>query len=399
VKFLLAVWLLANTGFLGVPVRSDVTEFVAAVLSSGLGGLIGVLGLRRYGSHLPRASQLVARMVIVVVVFNTYACLYASFQWGGFAIGEFGRALSLGPFLYFATHPDQVRHTAFFRKCVRALALYFSVILIVYIVSGLSPPGYEPVVEGSPLEGLHLLPSTVLFTAIVLEFMDPSSIRWHWVLLFLFGQYVEGHASLFFAAVVVLIGLVLGRFLVPGIRGSPQRAQLVAWMLISAAGIAITGAYYAGAIEKVLESDALTSRRLINEQRIADWKANYWLGVGAPSRLSTIGAAYADSAVSRFRSTVRVVDYGYLDIALRFGVVFGALYMVLWGIAAMIQVRLVGSWRGLAFFATFLSFLFVNVTLSVFTIPDGWFALFSILWFSSRQRQRTTGTRQGAAGC
>lgn len=117
----------------------------------------------------------------------------------------------------------------------------------------------------------------------------------------------------------------------------------------------------------VLNDEAITSRLSVNLSRFQLFMERPFFGYGFISRESELHNMFLSKSISRFDSTVNVVDAGFLDIILRFGVLGGIIYLlvlknIIWGTN---QPRL----------EVVTGVLLINITLSVLTFGFGLFAL------------------------
>lgn len=377
---LVVAWMTATSVIFGAVTRTPATELVIGIISASLGAIGAAVGATWKGRGPRGVRGLPSRAVWVLLVFTLYACALGWAKWGGASLGDLARAASLGVFVLAGVNETAAR---FLRWCIRVTALYFTVLLIAYAAWGLSPPGYEPVLLGERLEGLHVVPATILLAAIAAELLEPrGSVCWWRVGAYLVAQSLEGHMSLMMSAVAILLFVTVMRFREARLRRSGASGIRAFGVLAGASAMVVGLLSYGGVLETLHRSDAWTSRVAISEKRIEEWRDHRWLGIGAPARDTELGRHYEKTAMSRFSETIRVADLGYLDIGIRYGVVLGSLYLAFWLYTAYVIARHARSWRTLTYPALVVAFLFANLSLSVFTFFDGLFCLLTVLTLS-----------------
>jgi hypothetical protein len=404
-KFLLVIWLLCFTDLLGLLPHTETSETVLSGVCASIGVLLGAIGLSRLRQTWSRAQRLTALAATGVILFTLYACGVASLMWGSASVGELTRSLALGVFIYVATYPDQDSILSLFSTALRWCAYACSVAILVHVAAGVYPPGYEPVVPGTPFEGLHIAPSTILMTAIASELLAARRLHLGRVALFVIAQAFEGHASLGASAVIILVVAWLQRRAWrrrrDEVASSPRRSLGWTGAAWAAAVVATSGVMLSqqGSIfEKIMQTDMMTSRLAASTKRLDDIRDHFWFGVGLPGRTSRIAIDYADDAVSRFTETVRIADFGYIDLMLRYGALGTAPYIALWLYSAAFVWRRASSWRGSVYPTLVASFVFVNISLSVFSTSPGLFALLTTLCLTSRHCDDLSDSRSDGDG-
>jgi hypothetical protein len=390
-KFLLVIWLVCFTELFGLLPHTEASETVLSGACASIGALLGAIGLSRLRHTSSRAQRLPALAATGVILFTLYACGVASLMWGSASLGELTRSLTLGVFIYIATHPDQDSVLSLFSTALRWCAYACSVAIFVHVAAGVYPPGYEPVTPGAPLEGLHIFPSTILLTAIASELLAARSVHKGRVAIFVVAQAAEGHASLEVAAVLILVVAWLQHRAWHRWRDqvAPNPPRSLGWIgaAWAAAVVATAGVFLSqqGRIfDNIMQTDTMASRVFVSAKRLDDIRDHFWFGVGLPGRTSRIALEYADDAASRFSDTVRVADFGYIDLMLRYGALGTAPYIALWLYSAAFVWRRASSWRGSVYPTLVAGFVFVNISLTVFSTSPGLFALLTILCHTSR---------------
>ena len=134
------------------------------------------------------------------------------------------------------------------------------------------------------------------------------------LMLLLFSAiFFSGFRSIFFAAVIAYLYVFWSRF-------TKDLRLLVLSMVL----------FLSPSVLRVVSADtAITSRLIVNLHRFDLLVDKPFLGYGFVSKTSDLHAVTASAALSRFDSTVNVVDAGVLDVLLRFGILGGIIYVFL----------------------------------------------------------------------
>ena len=141
------------------------------------------------------------------------------------------------------------------------------------------------------------------------------------------------------------------------------------------------GLYGSLVFQSFIEDEAIASRITVNEARINHFQDHWLFGLGYLGKESEIGQDIELASVSRFDSTIKVVDAGYFDLLLRFGVLGSVIYLFF-------------LFKGFKYLdansKVFLTMAIpVGITLSVFTFEFGIIALSLLVWNRINNSERT----------
>jgi O-antigen ligase len=260
---------------------------------------------------------------------------------------------------------------------VRTAATLLVCIVLLWEVTGVHPPGYWLRLDESlalrlsgPFSPLLLL----CFTVDVAAWIDArlSALGKLRCLLLLGGLGLQGHRSVFLAALVAVGALVLLRL---------RKRRGVAAAALLATGVALVAvsqrqlleAVVAAPIrEIVLQEGAIASRLRADANRWAAFAERPLFGYGFVDESSPLGARFMLGSLSRFEQTLGTVDGGYLDLLVRFGAVGSIAFVCAFAAVPLGTLRRTREdWlsRGAAVFL--LSYLGIALTWSVFSYPHG----------------------------
>ena len=207
--------------------------------------------------------------------------------------------------------------------------------LVLFALTGFFPPAYEPVGEQG---GLHLLFASVIALAFFFQLVrtreNATPAGWAGLLVLAVGLVIQPHRAVFLVTLAVLFGywFVFGsireRLLLTGV-GIVMGAAVVAVIGLAPIINSLVGPFQ----ELAQFEGAIGSRLNVAAVRIGLILQEPVFGYGFIDESSPMGAIIAERAANRFEQTLGVVDAGYLDLAIRFGLVgvvaFTAAYILL----------------------------------------------------------------------
>ncbi|MCG8506134.1 MAG: hypothetical protein MI755_16135 [Sphingomonadales bacterium] len=330
----LLAYFLVYSGFLGLFDMASLpglsVENVIFLFSAAMAVILVVNGLRPKGGYLPW-------QIYLFLGFFLFGTAYPVFQGNS----GFVSALTDGKDLLAYTllgYLVLMRDRLDFRQIIGFLILYSYLMigwLILFALTGFFPPAYEPVGEDG---GLHLKFASVIALAFLFQLVrtteNATPARWAGLLVLTVGLAIQPHRSVFLVTLAVLFGYW---FLFGSVRERLLQTGggVVAGVaLLTVIGLGPIVDSLVGPIRELTQLEgAIGSRLNISALRISLILQEPVFGYGFIDESSPMGAIIAERAANRFEQTLGVVDAGYLDLAIRFGLVgvfaFTAAYILL----------------------------------------------------------------------
>lgn len=277
---------------------------------------------------------------------------------------------------YLAIHS---RHFDFdyFLKLFCFVGVMLTAAIIVWHISGYCPPSYYHI-GGTRIIGVNYTSYIALATCLLFLRMLKSHISFYSVFLFLFlitGLLIQGHRSIFLATLLVISSL----WLVRAQSSIKLRCIMIGLPLLLSLHLVSDGRYFETMVAEPISQlrgssyGAIESRKFINAVRLRYIEQRPLLGYGFIDETSSLGWPIASQSVSRFNQSLGVVDSGYVDMMVRFGIVGTLFFYLVLGFAFFERLRNARrlSDAQLAMLLLLASFFLVNYTWSVFTYGFG----------------------------
>jgi O-antigen ligase len=374
-KIFYTFYLLLSTGLFGFLPMNLSLRIPAIMFFLNCAMLLTVIVSLLKGRKL--SSKMILLFLVCVLVLITFGILYPSYL--GFS--SISRTIINGKdmFGYAALAYLAINHKHFdfkyFFRLFSFIAVTLVIVLIIGFLTGYCPPGYFQH-EGNIIQVNH---STYISIAVLLlasKMLGPR-INLFLILLFLFmviGLLVQGHRS-----------IILTTFLAVSLLWLVQ-AHISVKLLSLIIGIPLLFAFYlvddgrifeSKIVEPITElrdeSGHIEYRNNINTLRLLYIAQRPLLGYGFIHKISPLGEEIEEHSVSRFNETLGVVDSGYIDMIVRFGIVGTILFCIVFGLLLYNRLRNVtalmpGQLAMLLFISTY---FLINYTLSVFTYDTG----------------------------
>lgn len=244
-------------------------------------------------------------------------------------------------------------------------ACYLSFVIIIFYLFGIRPPGYSVNTAGV----LHVAVPTLLLVALFLIWAKSLSVNSGFSVaslltssLIIVAIVLEGHRSLLLGLLCAVVIFLYGKY----------RNKFSLWLgrlilLFPFIFLLIVAPY----VQNLLVNDAaFQSRFNINAIRFDYLQEQLYWGYGFIDENSSLGLEASLTARSRFQETFGTVDFGYLDIALKFGLVGGVFFLLffVWlGLKAFLSRDLLFQLAS----SFMLGLFIINLTWSMFTYAHG----------------------------
>lgn len=245
-------------------------------------------------------------------------------------------------------------------RFVTIIAVYYAMLYLINSIGiGIRPPVYiKQTFIQCFYDSFLLLGFCYLLTK-----EEPFALKSLCVLgILLIGIYLGGYFSLFVVAVFVLAVVFIYQTL----------RHPLAWILLgsSVALLLVIGWMHEEAIGHIWREHqaALDSRTYYNEFRWQLIAKEFWSGYGYLSRDTRLVSLNAMADSSTYMTDLSFVDAGYVDLLGRFGLIGTCLFLLL---PLFILGMTTWNRKTLPFILLVLSFYAVNMTLSVFSYPQG----------------------------
>lgn len=254
-------------------------------------------------------------------------------------------------------------------KCSWAFTIFayaLSIILISNFLFDINLSGYIKIEKIIHIHMPSILPVAFFLTLIKL-IQSNNSLKYTdfiGIILIIIGIYLESHRSIFF-------GILIGFLLFSLIRIS-KKLSLTNNIFFFSFLLIISFLLLDAILFLLLKDDAFASRFYINEYRFIFFKENPFFGYGFIDPDSKLGNKMFLLSNNRFTETFGSVDFGYLDLFLKFGLFGGFLFLffLLWiAFKAILSNDLISQLAGSFLIALF----FINITWSMFLYPNGIF--------------------------
>jgi len=244
-------------------------------------------------------------------------------------------------------------------------ACYLSVVNFVFYLFGIKPPGYAASDSGL----LHLAAPTLLIVGLFLVWVKAivrgrglnfTDILFSTIIILAIS--IEGHRALFLGLLIAILIFIYLKF-----NNRFSFGLKLSVLLLVFIGFLIVWPY---AQSLLIADAAFQSRFAINAMRFDYFLTQMSWGYGFIDENSELGLQMSLTSASRFQDTFGTVDFGYLDIALKFGLVGGTLFLFyfLWFASkALLSRESLSQLAGSFIFGLF----FMNLTWSMFTYPHG----------------------------
>jgi len=265
----------------------------------------------------------------------------------------------------------------YFLKLFCFVGVVLTAVIIVGYISGYCPPSYYHI-GGTRIITVNYTSYIALAACLVFLRMLRPYISIRSVFLFLFliaGLLIQGHRSVFLATLLVIssLWLIRAHFTVK------LRYIIIGLPLLLSLHLVSDGRYFETFVkEPILELrapsyGAIASRKFINAVRLRYIEQRPLLGYGFIDETAPLGWPIAEQSGSRFDQSLGVVDSGYVDMMVRFGIVGTLTFFLVLGFVLFERLRngrrlSIAQLAMLLFLATF---LLVNYTWSVFTYEFG----------------------------
>ncbi|SMC82040.1 hypothetical protein [Polynucleobacter kasalickyi] len=291
-------------------------------------------------------------------------------KWGGgLAFGEISRFITFLPLIMIVSEGYRRILRYWLINIFRYIGYYFMIITILFVGYDIQMPGYSEL-ESYDKIGLHIVPVTVFNVLLIIELYRINARLKKIIiilLIFICGWY-EGHRSLLIMNIAILLGYYLE-------KNNIKNIGKVLLITISVFIIMFSNIFIENiTTENYFGNESLISRSEINKNRYEDALDNLMLGVGLVSNESSISKSYEYNSLSRFDETVRVIDGGFLDLALKFGIIGTLIYFI----SLYVNIKKINS-RNYINAAIILIYFGAGFTLSLFTFYFGIFLLYSSL--------------------
>jgi len=247
-----------------------------------------------------------------------------------FALQESKHFLCYAGLSYLLMHRDH-----FDQEYLERLFTFMGVVLVFILilgrVFGIVPPGYFYHLEKDFIHVDHILYFTLALYFAFSRWISTWEPRHAALAAFLFiGLIIQGHRSVMFVALVQLPALAAMKG-----RWSMGMKLVTATIPIVLAGSALAGMvgftnpiFERGvSILQTTEDDIMAGRERANLLRYALIAERPILGYGFINKNSSLGASVALQSTSRFNETLGVIDSGYVDLAIRFGILGTLLFL------------------------------------------------------------------------
>lgn len=326
------------------------------------------------------SSRMIVLFLVCVSSMTAFGVLYPYYL--GFsnirsAIVDGKEMFGYAALVYLAIHSRHFDFDYFLRFfCFAGIVLV--AILIVGRVFDFCPPGYVRYGEARIIQVRHIMYISLAACLVAPRMLRPHiSFPYAFLLLSLMGGLaIQGHRSVLLTTILAISVLYLVRA-----RAHPA----IKFVSILAVFPFLFGLYFMDngrfyevyflqPISELKHSEgAIASRKYINAGRFEFIEQRPLLGYGFIDETSSLGWSINEQSVSSFNQTLGVVDSGYVDMLVRFGIVGTLFFCLVLGFVLLKRLRNVRSLGdGQLAMALFLSTYFLmNYTWSVFTYGFG----------------------------
>lgn len=325
------------------------------------------------------SSRMVVLFLAAVFSLIAFGILYPYFM--GFsnircAIVDGKEMFAYAALAYLAIH---YKHFDFdyFLKIFCFAGVVLTIILIVGHVTGYCPPGYNRLWGTRIIKVHHNIYLSLAACLVASRILKPRvNLPYAFLLMFLLaGLFLQGHRSIVLTTLLAISLLWLVR------AHSAIKFVSVLAVLPVLVGLCFldNGRYYETHLLEPIselksgEGAAISSRSILNAVRYEYIRERPLLGYGFIHRTSSLGIPVAERKLNRFSLSLSVVDSGYVDMCVRFGIVGTVFFCFVLGFLLLerfANVRRLDDGQLAA--ALFLSTYFlINYTWSVFTFGFG----------------------------
>lgn len=270
------------------------------------------------------------------------------------------------------------------------IGLSLSIIVIIAKTSGLSPPAYLPINEElGPQSGIHVYFPTFISLAFFLQIgniiKNKSTYRNIWIIIILFiGLLLQGHRSVFLATLAGTLFLIFFRGSLNLKVNTIFCIMVILTGVFFLAGTDTLSGIFVEPLHEILQGEgAIAARININYLRLIEIRNRPLLGHGFIDETSPFGEYFELIKTSRFNQSLGVVDSGYIDLLIRFGIIGTVILAFQYIVIITIPFRnksynTVSRLTSAVFLA---SYFIVSYTWSVFTYMHGIIAATLAIYF------------------
>lgn len=361
-------------GFLPMILGSRVKAIIFFVHCGMILAVVALLLMGRKFSS--RTVVLFLTCVFSLIAFGVLYPYFLGFSSISSAIVDGKDMFGYAALAYLAIHSRRFDFDYFLRLfCF--VGVVFTVVIIVGHITGYCPPSYYHVWE-THIVKVHHNTYISLAVCLVASRMLKPRINFPCTFLFLFllaGLLLQGHRSIVLATLLAVSLLWLVR------AHSAIKFVSVLAILPFLFGIFFldNGRYFEAYVLEPIsevknkETGAIVARSRVNAFRFGYMEQRPLLGYGFIDETSSLGRTIAEQSDNRFKQTMGIVDSGYVDMRIRFGIVGMLAFCFVLGFLLLerfVHARHLGDEQ--VAMALFLStFFLVNYTWSVFTYGFG----------------------------
>lgn len=283
---------------------------------------------------------------------------------------------------------------SYVEKVVYLFSALIGIYIVFYFLLGVSPPGYEPVLPDIRAEGIHVRYSTLVVLAFTLSLIRFYYKRTYNNLMLFFVMFVfliiQPHKSVY----LVTLSLYAGYF----IFLSNLKTKILSFAFVFGVFLGFLGTNNLGVIQDVIvkpfthvvKGEGVIGSRLdMSALRISYWLKEPLFGYGFINEDTKIGISVETASASRFNSTLGIVDAGYIDLLVRFGVIGLAFFVVFYFYWFIKTFNYRNEFYCKIFALFILSYVFVSISWSVMTYVHGIVTLAMLFYFIAAAKYNT----------
>jgi O-antigen ligase len=262
----------------------------------------------------------------------------------------------------------------YIKKAIIITGLILSIYCIIFSSTGWAPPGYRPS-EGFG-EIIYLKHASIIPLALLIVISNKNiffkPVSYLCISLLTIGLAIQPHRSLFLATIFMI---AIYTILYGHIKQKIKYALLITIFIITTTALANNQYVIDNIISPIDEilysTGSIAARDNINNLRMDYFYKSPLIGYGFIDEKSNLGEKIFFSSYSKYSQTLGVVDSGYLDLLIRFGIT-GTLFLLFFYFKLIISCfinskditsRLMGMFL--------LSYFIINYTWSVMSYNHG----------------------------
>lgn len=374
----MTLYLVVYTGFLGFLENVIYESFTIqnCLLFLNVTALLGAFYVNISTKVLLKEEKLLLRVYILLFIIGVYLGVTRS---GGTILNSIvdGKdILSVGILYYCFVQKGKKATAIFVYKFTFILALYFTLLLILHLVSGFTLPGYGPIDPNDAdnvSNGIHIRYPLIIAIHCIIQFkrVITNGIDFKRIVLtviLFIGLFLQARSSIFLSSIFVM-GIM---FLYIKNTNSSVRRKLYFVLILCVMSPFLyisTGPNISHFISQTVNGGGPAfTRLLIGTSRIVEINDKPLLGSGFAHKNSVLGKKIELGSTSIHNERLSTVDSGYMDLLVRFGF-FGSL-LILFAFIVFCKESAKRSQQHHVFLLLS-SYVLISLTWSVFTYGFG----------------------------